>query len=77
MISNTLSMYYLFGKNTAIWLPCIFSPMIYQHWNIYKSKYTNLVIKYSVNRMKNSLFALVLFYVDYLLSILDMFLFYQ
>jgi geranylgeranylglycerol-phosphate geranylgeranyltransferase len=61
MISNTLSMYYLFGKNTAIWLPCIFSPMIYQHWAIYRLNYTKFIIKRTVNSMKNSLFAFVLF----------------
>ena len=61
MISNTLSMYYLFGRNTAIWLLFIFSPMIYQHWIIYRLNYTKFIIKRTVNNMKNSLFALVLF----------------
>ena len=61
ILSNTLSMYYLFGLNTAIWLPCIFSPMVYHFWKLYTSKYKREVIKYAVKNMKTTLFTLVIF----------------
>lgn len=61
ILSNTLSIYYLFGRNTALWLPCIFSPMIYHHWQMDRLKYTRSAMKNAVKNINKSLFALVLF----------------
>lgn len=61
ILSNSLSLYYLFGRNTALGLPFIFSPIVYHHWKVYRLKYTRLVMKDAVNNMRKSLFGLVLF----------------
>jgi len=61
ILSNTLSMYYLFGRNTAICLACIFSPIVYRHWQIGRSGYSRSITKDAVKNISKSLFTLVLF----------------
>jgi len=61
ILSNSLSLSYLFGKWLGMILPCIFSSVVYDYFLIEKESYSKISIKNAVKNTRKQLFILVLF----------------
>jgi 4-hydroxybenzoate polyprenyltransferase len=61
ILSNTLSLSYLFGRPIGMILPIISSPTIYSLLMIQKEKYSMYSVKNTINNTTRSLFFLVLY----------------
>ena len=61
IISNTLSLSYLFGRSIGMILPLIFSPIVYDCLSIPRESFSKESIKHALKNTKNPLFIFVLY----------------
>lgn len=61
IISNTLSLSYLFGRGIGMLLPILFSPSVYDCLSISRESFSSKSVKNAVKNSRKSLFFLVIY----------------